>query len=186
MAKETPGKVAKDWAKANADKTGVVWVMSLAPKGRGGRRGMCSRSTKFYVRGGQAAQTRERRYDGEGNWNPQWNGRCHVCGEFYLETVIARCWTADPEAGKPTTGNLAGYGWRYEISPHAWVVACPDCREQHGLQIGEKPKYCRVDSTERVERVERAHPLLTRYPGDGGEELARIDLITPRAEAPEQ
>jgi hypothetical protein len=50
--KQTPQMLAKEWAKKNPERTVKIDVLSLIPKGRGGRNGLGQRTNTFYAHSG--------------------------------------------------------------------------------------------------------------------------------------
>jgi hypothetical protein len=50
--KQSPQKLAKEWAKRNPERTVKIDVLSLVPKGRGGKHGLGQRTNTFYAHGG--------------------------------------------------------------------------------------------------------------------------------------
>lgn len=133
MPKQTPGQAAKAWAKVHPDFAGTLTVESLTPKGKGGRRGMAHKTTTFYVKEGQAKQTRS-------SWaGPGFNGVCGSCGQVFLEPVLCTGMLPDPEAGQPLPSLKSGESRVGFIAPNtvrhqkAYINACPACFERLGL-----------------------------------------------------
>lgn len=104
-ASVSPGQAAKNFARANADKSGTLMVISLTPAGRGGWK-VKAKETTFYFSGGKVAQTRWPR------GGLEFNGVCCVCGAVHLKPELQLC----EDAGKQNTGP-----------------ACPECMSAHNL-----------------------------------------------------
>jgi hypothetical protein len=68
----TPQKAAKKWAKENPKSTAKIQVLSLVPKGRGGRNGLGLRTSTFYCHNGELRQPKPV------NWNP-------YVGDFFAD-----------------------------------------------------------------------------------------------------
>lgn len=139
---QTAGDGAREWARAHSDFSGRLLVLSSLPKGKGGRKGFATARTLYFVREGRAVMLRckrlpepspEPRFVG-----PHWNGECYVCGRIFLDPVLQRAWSADPEAGRPVPSNeLSGVEAE---TPHVYAEegythACLDCIRTHGLTV---------------------------------------------------
>jgi hypothetical protein len=128
----TPGKAARKWAKQYPGFTGILEVLSHTRKGRGGWKGLATRTNVFFVRDGKVRQRR----DGRGHVG--FNGVCEVCGQVYLDTVLAWAHGSDPRAGQPVPDAELWNMYKGEEAVYhdrATVRACPACVEVHGLEV---------------------------------------------------
>lgn len=175
---QTPGQIARTWAKAHSDFVGTLMIQSTTRKGRGGRLGFTDRWNTFLVRDGQAAQSRQKLLESysvrstEGSVPVSrsineyaFNGTCSVCGTVYLEPVLQRAWADDPNAGEPIDiSPLMNWpGWQDVTAEKGYVRACPTCVGEHGLIIDpERAVGYTLDRAKQIRIHARPHPSLHR------------------------
>ncbi len=166
MSTQTPGQAAKAWAAANPAQTGAIQVISLTRKGKGGRLGSTTKTTVFYIKEGQAAQTR-----GQGDYR---NGFCWVCKQIFLKPTLQTVAAPDPEAGQPKPD--AEMTWQDPPgtvrNDLAYLDACPECIER--LELKRDYNMMRNRSVNPPIDWMRAHPTYRMFWYEGL--IATLDL----------
>lgn len=124
-----PGEIARHWAERHPDERGAIVIVSVVPKGRGGRRGTTERRSLFYVKDGEARASRRQRVD-EYGWyghdHAARNGYCYRCGRLYLEPVLRCYYVERDDAGQEVEiAHLSQVGMVY--APYGCAYICPEC-----------------------------------------------------------
>lgn len=174
---QTPGQIAKTWAKAHREFVGALMIQSVTRKGKGGRRGFANRSNNFFVRDGEAAQSRQKEVDSysvrtEGKVPGSrsitvyaFNGLCSVCGTLYLDPVLQHAWMDDPAAGEPidVAQWLKWPGYQDVVAEKGYVRACPTCLGKNNLLVDhDRPFDFRLDRENHKRFHARPHPSFHR------------------------
>lgn len=135
--KKTPGNIANEFANKNANYEGILYVVTMTPKGKYGRRGLATKSTLFYVRDGKAKLTHHR------NSDHKRNGQCAVCKHIFLETVLTPGRLPDCKFGQNVPRDMLK-PWEPEVVPyHNKMIGyiCPACLCVDGVEEGDKPPF---------------------------------------------